>query len=518
MLEYVRAVTRAGGVFAVLLAFALAACGGDEGTPDSGQTVDAGNDTEDATGDADVTPDADPDLPEDTGEDTSPDVPTDTVEEPDAAPDADPDAVPDAEPDAVPDLVDEPDTDTGIDPTILRIPPLEQNPIVLEASVRIAEPIVLPVALGGTSPYTYRTSALPAGLLFDAPTRALAGRPLTAGARAVTYTVRDAMGEEASRSLVINVTADTTAPEPPTALAFVDGENDPSVVRAPDFGFSWTRSASPDVASVTVYLLPEGEVGDTVDPVAEVDGDATGVSLEAAVDSTGACLRASTPYRAVFVMEDESGNATPLDPTTLGTEDEGYYLDFTSASGDGVNALSDFYFDQDPFGEDGSDWVASAEGPDSSIETEFDDVNDASSCPASGSLRVSNTSDGDNTVAEASVAVVGQCVRVNASREYGYSADILVPSEQDRAGYGVLSVTWYRSSDCSGAPTGTDALDTVDDSEGEWLFLARRLVPPSTANSAAVELRTLKQPVTGGEAPEDPFVAWYDNVFFGVID
>jgi hypothetical protein len=512
MLEYVRAVTRAGGVFAVLLAFALAACGGDEGTPDSGQTVDAGNDTEDATGDADVTPDATPDASGDTGADTTPDVPTDTVEEPDATPDAD------AEPDAVPDLVDEPDADTGIDPTILRIPPLERNPIVLEASVRIAEPIELPAALGGSAPYTYRTSALPAGVVFDAPTRTLAGRPLTAGARAVTYTVRDAEGEEASRSLVINVLADTSAPEAPTAVTFVDDETDPSVVRAPDFGFSWTRSASPDVASVTVYLLPEGELGDTLDPVAEVDGDAASVTLEAAVDSTGGCLRASTPYRAVFVMEDESGNTTPLDPTSLGAEDEGYYLDFTSAAGDGVNALSDFYFDEDPFGEGGSDWEATAEGPSSSVETQFDDVNDASSCPASGSLRVSNTSDGDDTVPDASVAVVGQCVRVNASREYGYSADILVPSEQERAGYGVLSVTWYRSSDCSGAPTGTDALDTVEDSEGEWVFLARRLVPPTTANSAAVELRTLKQAVTGDDDPDEPFVAWYDNVFFGVID
>ena len=64
------------------------------------------------------------------------------------------------------------------------------------------EGLVLPAALGGTTPLTYRLSpALPAGLTFDAATRTIAGTPSAASETAYTYTVTDANGASTSLSL-----------------------------------------------------------------------------------------------------------------------------------------------------------------------------------------------------------------------------------------------------------------------------------------------------------------------------
>ena len=67
--------------------------------------------------------------------------------------------------------------------------------------------LTLPVATGGTSPYTYSVSALPAGLYFDAVTRVLSGTPTTpTPATPVTYTATDATGQTASLTFTIEVT------------------------------------------------------------------------------------------------------------------------------------------------------------------------------------------------------------------------------------------------------------------------------------------------------------------------
>ena len=67
-------------------------------------------------------------------------------------------------------------------------------------------PLLLPVATGGTSPYTYTLSPIPAGLQFDAATQVLSGTPTTATpATVTTYTGTDAIGASAALNFTIEV-------------------------------------------------------------------------------------------------------------------------------------------------------------------------------------------------------------------------------------------------------------------------------------------------------------------------
>ncbi len=64
------------------------------------------------------------------------------------------------------------------------------------------EGLTLSAASGGTATLTYSLSpALPAGLTFDSATRTIVGTPTAADETAYTYTVTDANGASASRSL-----------------------------------------------------------------------------------------------------------------------------------------------------------------------------------------------------------------------------------------------------------------------------------------------------------------------------
>ena len=66
----------------------------------------------------------------------------------------------------------------------------------------------LPVATGGTAPYTYSLSPIPAGLSFSSATRILSGTPTTAAtATSIIYTARDAAGRSASLTFTITVRA-----------------------------------------------------------------------------------------------------------------------------------------------------------------------------------------------------------------------------------------------------------------------------------------------------------------------
>jgi len=64
----------------------------------------------------------------------------------------------------------------------------------------------LPIAAGGTAPYTYTLSPIPAGLQFDRTTRILSGKPTTASTTNMTYTATDATGQTASLTFTITVT------------------------------------------------------------------------------------------------------------------------------------------------------------------------------------------------------------------------------------------------------------------------------------------------------------------------
>ena len=81
----------------------------------------------------------------------------------------------------------------------------------------------LPIATGGTAPYTYSLAPIPAGLSFSSATRILSGTPTTAAtATSTTYTVRDTAGRSASLTFTITVAAppDLVVESPETSSSY----------------------------------------------------------------------------------------------------------------------------------------------------------------------------------------------------------------------------------------------------------------------------------------------------------
>ena len=66
--------------------------------------------------------------------------------------------------------------------------------------------LTLPVATGGTPPYTYTLAPLPGGLSFNATERLLSGKPTTAETTTATYTATDAANVSTSLTFTIEVT------------------------------------------------------------------------------------------------------------------------------------------------------------------------------------------------------------------------------------------------------------------------------------------------------------------------
>ena len=76
---------------------------------------------------------------------------------------------------------------------------------------------VLPVATGGDGTLSYTATPLPEGLSFDNVSRTISGTPAKVEAPTVTYTVRDADGDEAIKTFTITVVADLTPTFDPIA-------------------------------------------------------------------------------------------------------------------------------------------------------------------------------------------------------------------------------------------------------------------------------------------------------------
>ena len=74
----------------------------------------------------------------------------------------------------------------------------------------ITPPVLLPMATGGTSPYTYTLAPLPTGLTFNPSTRELSGTPTVAGTTRTTYTVTDTGSRTATLTFTIEVLAANT--------------------------------------------------------------------------------------------------------------------------------------------------------------------------------------------------------------------------------------------------------------------------------------------------------------------
>ena len=90
-------------------------------------------------------------------------------------------------------------------PTTLTFRPSAIADQTFVAGTAIA-PFYLPLATGGTAPYTYSLAPIPAGLSFNPATRLLSGTPTTAATTSVTYTVTDANDTSAALKFTIEVT------------------------------------------------------------------------------------------------------------------------------------------------------------------------------------------------------------------------------------------------------------------------------------------------------------------------
>ena len=86
-------------------------------------------------------------------------------------------------------------------------------------TARVGSPFsdVLPAATGGDGTLSYTATPLPDGLTFDNVSRTVSGTPTKVEAPTVTYTVRDADGDEAIKTFTFTVVADLTPTFDPIA-------------------------------------------------------------------------------------------------------------------------------------------------------------------------------------------------------------------------------------------------------------------------------------------------------------
>ena len=87
-------------------------------------------------------------------------------------------------------------------------------------------PLALPLAIGGTPPYSYTLSPIPDGLYFDSFALSLTGTPTAEGTTNVTYTATDTTGESAALNFTIVVLEEGVAEDP----LDVDGDGQITVI------------------------------------------------------------------------------------------------------------------------------------------------------------------------------------------------------------------------------------------------------------------------------------------------
>ena len=127
---------------------------------------------------------------------------------------------------------------TGVKVTV-SIGPTPPNPVLGFNPPTIADqtfpvntpitPLALPLATGGTAPYTYTLSPVPPGLDFDPFTQHLTGTPTTVGTTNVTYTATDTTGVSGDLTFTITVTGSGPGPGPGGPLD-VDGDGQITVI------------------------------------------------------------------------------------------------------------------------------------------------------------------------------------------------------------------------------------------------------------------------------------------------
>jgi len=163
------------------------------------------------------------------------------------------------------------------------------------------EPIVLPASTGGSPPYEYSVSNLPAGLSFDPATRTIAGTPTEAtdGPITVIYAGTDALGSSASLPLLITVNP-ASSDSSDSSLAFVGNTAIPNQ--------SFTAGTA-----ITPLVLPAAS-GGTPPYEYSVSNLSAGLSFDPATRTIAGTPTEATdgPITVTYTVSDSSGSAASL--------------------------------------------------------------------------------------------------------------------------------------------------------------------------------------------------------------
>ena len=176
-------------------------------------------------------------------------------------------------------------------------------------------------ASGGTKPYTYSATGLPAGLTIAPATGIISGKPTTAqDAGTATITVTDSSSPAKTATISVKygkVSAGSTPPPPPT---FVAVSNISGVPTAATVGTPLTLTATVAPSGATNKIITWDVVSGSATIVGNVlTASAAGPIVVKATIANGAT--ASTPYTQNFPITATAADSTP--PTVLGVTPNG---------------------------------------------------------------------------------------------------------------------------------------------------------------------------------------------------
>ena len=181
---------------------------------------------------------------------------------------------------------------TGPDPTTgLTFTPATQPDITVVAGAAMM-PMQLPMASGGTAPYMYMATGLPAGLMVSS-TGMLSGTPtMAASAMTVTYTATDSATPAATGSLMFDITVSAAAVTPKSTTAIMTAVEDAQMAADSDGDGRWTPEDDPAIVPLAALFngLPEMFDAEAMSSTAHV---------QASILASSGLTRASNPAVAL---------------------------------------------------------------------------------------------------------------------------------------------------------------------------------------------------------------------------